>query len=121
MSQRLIDATIREAEKDDRLGSDPDTKFAIGPIIIALIPVVVDLIKKCSENTERAASLARNPGLIRRWRLRGEIEKLVPGDDKDSKEIREHLFNAALAAGRTAKASDFEATVGAGEDVRGAA
>lgn len=105
MSQRLIDATIAEAEKDDRLGSGPDTKFAIAPIIIALVPVIVDLIKKC---TSDPASVARSPGLLRRWKLRGEIEKLVPGNDSDSREVREQLFQSVLAAGKTATPSDFE-------------
>lgn len=106
MSQRLIDATIAEAERSDRLGSDPDTKFAIAPIIIALIPVVIDLIKKCSSTDP--ASIARSPGLLRRWKLRGEIEKLVPGNDSESREVREHLFQSVIAAGKTASPADFE-------------
>lgn len=108
---RLRDAFTREATT--RLGGDAEAvKFAIGPVIIALVPVVVDLIQECSANDpERAVRLARNPGLLRRWRLRSEIEKVVPGNDKDSRELREELFEAAIAAGKAATVADF-ATVG---------
>ena len=108
---RLRDVFAREA--NDRLGADPETvKFAIAPIIIAIVPVVIDLIQKCAaDDPERAVRIAHNPGFVRRWMLRSEIEKKVPGDDDDSREVRAALFEAAIAAGKTATVADF-ATVG---------
>lgn len=101
MSERLSILAATEAEKL------PNSAGSLAPIIAVLIPIIADLIIGCFDDPERAASEARRPGLIARWRLRREIRGLVPDDDADSVQVREHLFNAVLAAGKTATASDF--------------
>lgn len=103
MSERLTNLATIEAEKL------PNSAGSLAPIIAVLIPIVADLIIGCFDNPERAAAEARRPGLISRWRLRREIRSLVPDDDADSAQIREHVFNAVLSAGRTATAADFGA------------
>lgn len=111
MSERLTQAAVAEINKmrgleDERPGS---------PIIDAIIifaPIIIDLIKGCFDDPEKAAWRARNPGLGGRLRLRREAAERFPGDDADSKEAREVFFNAMIAAGKKATAEDFK-TVGA--------
>lgn len=102
--------TIAATHVCKAIGIDPAAPAAspIIDIIIQLLPIILPLILQCFA-PKPAATVANNPGLLYRFRLRAIVRDAVPGMDPDTAAIRDHVFNALLAAGKTVTEEDMAA------------